>query len=131
MLPFIVATVPALPELPPIVQEKPAQSRQQAILEKIMQQAPAVASERSFGDCTYMWGQWKLAASGVRTTFRTCKGESVQTPTSIGVSCTLLQVNTTSPADPTKWQGWRSPIAKGSKPGEAMMVATLCANVNE
>lgn len=120
-----------LPELPPIVQEKPVQSRQQAILEKIMQQAPVAASERSFGECIYMWGQWKLAPNGIRTTLRTCKGESVQTPTSIGVSCSLLQVNTTSPTEPTKWQGWRSPIAKGGKPGEAMMVASLCANVAE
>lgn len=129
MLPFLLAT--ALPELPPVEQPKPAQSRQQAILEKIMQQAPAVASERSFGDCTYMWDQWKLNAEGVRTTFRTCKGESVQTPVSIAVSCPLLKVNTTSSAEPGKWQGWRSPVAKGAKPGEAMMVATLCANVTE
>lgn len=129
MLSLLLAT--ALPELPPAIQERPVQSRQQQILEKIMQQAPAVASERSFGDCTYLWGQWKLAANGVRTTFRTCKGESVQTPVSIAVSCPLLQVNTTSPENAAKWEGWRSPVAKGAKPGEALMVATLCANVTE
>ena len=129
MLPILLAT--ALPELPPVVQPKPVQSRQQAILEQIMQQAPATASERSFGDCTYMWGQWKLNGEGVRTTFRTCKGESAQMPASIAVSCPLLKVNTTSTSEAGKWQGWRSPIAKGSRPGEAMMVASLCANVTE
>lgn len=129
MLPILLATV--LPELPPAVQERPAQTRQQQILEKIMQQAPAAATERSFGDCTYMWSQWKLAANGVRTTFRTCKGDTPATPAAIAVSCPLLQVNTTSPGNVAKWDGWRSPIAKGAKPGEAMMVATLCANVTE
>lgn len=123
MLPFIAT---ALPELPPVLQPEPAKTRQQELLEKIMQQAPAVATERSFGDCTYMWSQWKLSTDGIRTTSRTCKGESVQVPTSVAVSCPLLQVNTTEVG---KWQGWRSPIAKGSKPGEALMVATLCANV--
>lgn len=129
MLSILLAT--ALPELPPVEQPKPVQSRQQAILEKIMQEAPAAASERSFGECTYMWSQWKLNGEGVRTTLRVCKGESVQTPISIAVSCPLLKVNTTSSTEPGKWQGWRSPIAKGSKPGEAMMVASLCANVVE
>jgi hypothetical protein len=123
MLPFIAT---ALPELPPVVQPQSAKTRQQELLEKIMQQAPALATERSFGDCTYIWSQWKLSTDGIRTTFRTCKGESVQTPTSVAVSCPLLQVNTTEAG---KWQGWRSPVAKGSKPGEALMVATLCANV--
>jgi hypothetical protein len=123
MIPLIAT---ALPELPPIVRPETTKSRQQQILEKIMQQAPALASERSFGDCTYQWNQWKLSTEGVRTTLRSCKGESAQTPSYIAVNCPLLQVNTTEEG---KWQGWRSPIAKGSKPGEAMMVATLCANV--
>jgi len=125
-MPLFFAT--ALPELPPIVRQASAPSRQQALLEKIMQQAPAMASERSFGECTYQWDQWKLSADGVRTTLRSCKGESVQTPTTIAVSCPLLQINV---SDTGKWQGWRSPIAKGAKPGEAMMVATLCANVTQ
>lgn len=125
MLPFIAT---ALPELPPIVQQEQTKSRQQEILEKIMQQAPEAASERSFGDCTYQWSQWKLSADGVRTTLRSCKGESVQTPSYVAVSCSALQVNV---SESSKWQGWRSPIAKGSKPGEAMMVATLCANITQ
>lgn len=125
-MPFFIAT--ALPELPPIVQQEPAKSKQQQLLEKIMQQAPTVATERSFADCTYQWSQWKLSADGVRTTLRSCKGESAQTPSYIAVSCPLLQVNVSESA---KWQGWRSPIAKGAKPGEAMMVATLCANVTD
>jgi hypothetical protein len=125
MLPFIAT---ALPELPPIVQKEPVKTRQQEILEKIMQQAPETASERSFGDCTYQWNQWKLSSNSVRTTLRSCKGESVQTPSYIAVSCPALQVNV---SENSKWQGWRSPIAKGSKPGEAMMVAALCANVTQ
>ena len=124
MIPLIAT---ALPELPPMVQQEPVKNRQQEILEKIMQQAPA-AAERSFGDCTYQWGQWKLSSDGVRTTLRSCKGESVQTPVYIAVSCPLLQVNV---SEAGKWNGWRSPIAKGAKPGEAMMVATLCANVTQ
>jgi len=123
MIPLIAT---ALPELPPIVRPEATKSRQQQILEKIMQQAPALASERSFGDCTYQWAQWKLSTEGVRTTLRSCKGESAQAPSYIAVNCPLLQVNITEEG---KWKGWRSPIAKGSKPGEAMMVATLCANV--
>ena len=125
MLPFIAT---ALPELPPIVQKEPVKTRQQEILEKIMQQAPEAASERSFGDCTYQWSQWKLSADGVRTTLRSCKGESAQTPSYIAVSCPTPQVNA---SEAGKWNGWRSPIAKGSKPGEAMMVASLCANVTQ
>lgn len=123
MLSFLIAT--ALPELPPA--QKPVQSKQQIILEQIMQQEETSA-ERSFGECNYAWNQWKLNAEGVRTTSRTCKGE---TPVNVAVSCPLLKVNTTNPAQPTKWEGWRSPIAKSAKPGEAMMVASLCANVAE
>jgi hypothetical protein len=37
----------------------------------------------------------------------------------------LLQVNVNQEG---KWTGWRSPVAKEAKPGEALMVATLCAN---
>lgn len=126
MISYIAAT---LPELPPVVQQQqPTRTRQQEILDKIMQQAPAVATERSFGECTYQWSQWKLSKDGVRTTLRTCKGESVQTPGLIAVSCAALQVNT---SEAGKWTGWRSPIAKGAKPGEAQMVAALCANVSQ
>ncbi len=92
-----------------------------------MEQAPAVATEKTFSECTYLWDQWKLSKDGVRTTFRTCKGESAQTPTSVAVSCSALKINVT---EASKWTGWRSPIAKGAKPGEAQMVAALCANVS-
>jgi hypothetical protein len=120
---ILIAT--ALPELPPIVQQQPVKSRQQQLLERIMQQAPAVASERAFGDCTYQWGQWKLSSEGIRTTQRSCKGETATAPIFIAVSCSLLQVNINQEG---KWTGWRSPVAKEAKPGEALMVATLCAN---
>lgn len=122
MLSLILAT--ALPELPP-VQQQQAPSKEAALLERIIKEGQT-ATERQFGDCYYAWGSWKLSADGVRTTTRQCKDESAQTPSPIAVSCPLLKVNT---LEQNQWKGWRSPVAKGAKPGEANMVAALCANV--
>lgn len=121
MLSILLATT--LPELPP-VQQSPL-TKEEALLERIMKEGQT-ATERKFGDCYYSWGTWKLSADGIRTTTRQCKDESAQTPSYIAVSCPLLRVNT---LQDKQWQGWRSPIAKGAKPGEANMVAALCANV--
>lgn len=122
MLSLILAT--ALPELPP-VQQQQTPSKEAALLERIIKEGQT-ATERQFGDCYYAWGSWKLSADGVRTTTRQCKDESAQTPSPIAVSCPLLKVNT---LEQNQWKGWRSPVAKGAKPGEANMVAALCANV--
>lgn len=121
MLSLILAT--ALPELPPVQQQTP--SKEAALLERIIKEGQT-ATERQFGDCYYAWGSWKLSTDGVRTTTRQCKDESAQTPSPIAVSCPLLKVNT---LEQNQWKGWRSPVAKGAKPGEANMVAALCANV--
>lgn len=120
MLPFFIAT--ALPELPPINIAPP--TKQQIILERIMQSNQA-ATDKKFGDCSYAWGQWKLSADGVRTTTRQCIDESVQDPVFISVSCSALKVNIFAKQ---QWEGWRNPMAKGAKKGEALMVAALCAN---
>jgi hypothetical protein len=122
MLSLILAT--ALPELPP-VQQQQTPSKEATLLERIIKEGQT-ATERQFGDCYYAWGSWKLSADGVRTTTRQCKDESAQTPSPIAVSCPLLKVNT---LEQNQWKGWRSPVAKGAKPGEANMVAALCANV--
>lgn len=120
----------ALPELPPIVQAAPP--AQQSILERIMAEAPAGAIERSFGACNYAWGaQWKLSSDGIRTTMRHCRGEA--SPSPFAVSCSTLKVNTAALATDKKaleWGQWRSPVAPGAQPGEAMAVASLCANVS-
>jgi hypothetical protein len=121
MLSLLLAT--ALPELPPVQQQAP--TKEEALLERIIKEGQT-AIERKFGDCHYAWGSWKLSSDGVRTTTRQCKDESAQTPVPIAVSCPLLKVNV---LQDKQWQGWRSPVAKGAKPGEANMVAALCANV--
>ena len=121
MLSLILAT--ALPELPPVQQQTP--SKEAALLERIIKEGQT-ATERQFGDCYYAWGSWKLSTDGVRTTTRQCKDESAHMPSPIAVSCPLLKVNT---LEQNQWKGWRSPVAKGAKPGEANMVAALCANV--
>lgn len=119
----------ALPELPPIVQAAP--SKQESLIQRIMAEAPASAIERSFGSCNYAWGsQWKLSSDGVRTTMRHCRGEA--SPSPFAVSCSMLKVNTAVMAADKKaleWGQWRSPVAQGAQPGEAMAVASLCANV--
>lgn len=121
MLSFLIAT--ALPELPPINTAAP--SKQQVILERIMKENQA-ATDKKFGDCYYAWGQWKLSADGVRTTTRQCIDESAQEPSSVAVSCSVLKVNVFKKQ---QWEGWRNPMAKGARKGEASMVAALCANV--
>ena len=121
MLSLLLAT--ALPELPPVQQQ--VLTKEAALLERIMKEGQT-AAERKFGDCHYAWGSWKLSPEGIRTTSRQCKDDSAQTPAPIAVSCPLLKVNV---LQDKQWQGWRSPLAKGAKPGEANMVAALCANV--
>lgn len=121
MLSLTLATVP--PELPPLQQQ--AATKEEALLERILKEGQT-ATERKFGDCYYAWGAWKLSPNGARTTTRQCKDESAQVPSYIAVSCPLLKVNTTKEG---QWQGWRSPVAKEARPGEANMVAALCANV--
>lgn len=105
----------------PTATEPPAQSRQEAILERIMKEAE-VPSERTFGECAYSWNLWKLSKEGIRTTTRVCGNVTEN----VAVSCDLLRVNV---GEGGKWMGWRSPIADGAKKGEANMVAALCANI--
>lgn len=119
MLPILLATVP--PELPSTVQPL---TKEQILLERIMNEQQTI--DRQFGECSYAWNQWKLSPDGARTTSRFCKNESVQAPSYISVNCSLLKVNTYKEA---QWQGWKSPIDKQAKKGEAEMVASLCANV--
>ena len=112
-LAFLIATAPV--DATPL-------SRQEQILQRIMQQQATTA--RSFGACSYSWDEWKLAKDGVRTSSRLCKEAKAE----VAVACNALQINV-KPADAKEWTGWRSPIAKGAEPGEALMVAALCANV--
>ncbi len=115
MISILVAAIPAPATEPPV------QSRQEAILERIMREAEA-PSERTFGECSYNWGSWKLSKEGIRTTTRLC-GDATE---NVAVSCDLLKVNV---GEAGKWGGWRSPVAKDAKKGEANMVAALCANI--
>jgi hypothetical protein len=115
MLPFI-ATIPPLPPLP-VVAEKPAKTKEAAILEKILREAEMEGLERTYGDCKYRWGNWKLDSNQVRTTVRQCASVTER----VAVSCDKLRINTETKGT---WGQWRRPQGK-----EANAMAALCANV--
>jgi hypothetical protein len=115
MFPFI-ATVPPLPPLP-VVAEKPAKSKEAALLEKILRESEADSFEKVYGGCSYAWGQWKLDANQVRTTVRTC----ASTIERVAVSCDKLRINTETKGT---WGQWRRAQGK-----EANAMASLCSNL--
>jgi len=118
MFPFL-ATIPTLPPLPQAsIQQNPVEkSKENILLEKILKEAESVSLERTYGDCKYAWGSWKLSSTEVRTTVRTCRGVTER----VAVSCPALRLNVESAG---KWGEWRRPAGK-----EANMMAALCAHL--
>jgi hypothetical protein len=113
---LFIATIPPLPPLPAVAVQ-PAKTKEAAILEKILREAEMEGLERTYGDCKYSWGKWKLDANAVRTTVRQCASVTER----VAVSCDKLKINTETAG---KWGEWRRPQGK-----EANMMAGLCANV--
>ena len=115
MFPFI-ATVPPLPPLPAVAVQ-PAKTKEAALLERILKESEMDGLERTYGDCKYAWGRWKLDGNAVRTTVRTC----ASTIERVAVSCDKLRINVEMGK---KWGEWRRAEGK-----EMNMMAGLCANV--
>jgi hypothetical protein len=115
MFPFI-ATIPPLPPLPVVVAQ-PAKTKEAQLLEKILRESEADSLERTYGDCKYAWGQWKLDANQVRTTVRQCASVTER----VAVSCDKLRINTEIKGT---WGQWRRAQGK-----EANAMASLCSNL--
>jgi hypothetical protein len=100
--------------------------REQELLERI--RALKTPRLRSYGDCRYDWGAWRLNGKGVRTTGSDCGEPPIRG--SVAVYCDTLQINRRVGEGP--WEGWRLPFTAEESPvlgGEDRLVAALCANV--
>ncbi|MFM7732514.1 MAG: hypothetical protein ACKO6F_03435 [Cyanobium sp.] len=114
------------PAATPATGEGGLTGREKELLEKIRQlKAPRL---RSFGNCRYDWGAWRLNEKAVRSTASEC-GEP-PTRGTVAVYCDTLQINRRVEEGP--WEGWRLPYNASESPllgDEERMVAALCANV--
>lgn len=72
---------------------------------------------RTYGQCNFDWGGWRLHANGTRIT-----------AAAVGVSCDRLLVSIRFRDG--SWSGWERPSGPDSwfRQGEDEMVAALCAN---
>jgi hypothetical protein len=116
----------AAPAATPAAGEGGLTGRERELLERIRQlKAPRL---RSFGNCRYDWGAWRLNEKAVRSTASECGDPP--TRGTVAVYCDTLQINRRVEEGP--WEGWRLPYNAGESPllgDEERMVATLCANV--
>jgi hypothetical protein len=96
---------------------QPAKTKEAQLLEKILRESEMENLEKTYGDCKYAWGRWKLDGNAVRTTVRTC----ASTIERVAVSCDKLRINVETTG---KWGEWRRAEGK-----EANAMAALCANV--
>jgi hypothetical protein len=106
---------------------KPLSSREQALLHQI-RSGGQVPQWRTYGQCNYDWGGWKLQSNGIRITATYC-GETAKR-WAVGVSCDrlLVAIHTSE----SGWSDWKRPSGPDSKTrqGEDEMVAALCANAS-
>jgi LysM repeat protein len=116
----------SLPAPAPAPINKTLSPNEQALLQRI-RSGVATPQWRTYGQCNYDWGGWKLHSNGVRTTGADCGGTAMRWQ--IGVSCDRLLVATHTTA--SGWSKWVAPSGPDSKfrQGEDEMVAALCANV--
>ncbi|MCP9877975.1 LysM peptidoglycan-binding domain-containing protein, partial [Cyanobium sp. A2C-AMD] len=105
---------------------KPLSPNEQAVLQRIRSNS-YTPQWRTYGQCKYDWGGWRLNSNGTRTTAAECGGSAMRW--TVGVSCDRLLVAGYTTA--SGWSKWRAPAGPGnhSRQGEDEMVAALCANV--